>query len=174
MVQITEEIRAKAEIVYGDEVAQQTTKLLLKEVGLPTGLLPLKDIIECGYVESTGFVWLKQKNRIEHKFEKVGRLSRYETEITAYVDKYRIKKLTGVKVRELLIWVSLSEIYMDDPSNGRITFKIPSGIYRTFPASAFENPEVKVMWDPETKELKEIKEGVVVNGGGGLLLAKQG
>ena len=36
------------------------SKLLLKEVGLPNGLLPLKDIEECGYERDSGFVWQKQ------------------------------------------------------------------------------------------------------------------
>lgn len=40
-------------------------------MGLPNGLLPLKDMEECGYVKETGFVWLKQKKKTEHKFEKI-------------------------------------------------------------------------------------------------------
>ena len=62
--QITE-MRSKAEVYNGDALCQEKTKLLLKEVGLPNGLLPLRDIIECGYVEETGFVWLKQKKKVE-------------------------------------------------------------------------------------------------------------
>ncbi|KAL5700781.1 hypothetical protein ACHQM5_026189 [Ranunculus cassubicifolius] len=146
MVQITQEMRAKAEIMYGDEICREGTKILLKEVGLPTGLLPLKDIIECGYVKETGFVWLKQKNQIQHKFEKLGRVAFYATEITGYVEKYKIKKMTGVKVKELLIWITMSEAYLQDPSTGRITFKTPAGLYRSFPAAAFESDEApKVM-----------------------------
>lgn len=139
MVVITEEMRAKATIVYGDEICRESSKFVLKEVGLPTGLLPLKDIIECGYVEETGFVWLKQKNRIVHKFEKLGRLASYETEITGYLEKYKIKKMTGVKVKELLIWITMAEACVKDPATGNITFKTPAGLYRTFPASAFES-----------------------------------
>jgi hypothetical protein len=92
---ITEEIRAKAELYYGEDLCQEKTKFLLKEVGLPNGLLPLEDILECGYVKETGFVWLKQKKKKDHNFNKIGRLVSYATEVTAVVEPNKIKKLTG-------------------------------------------------------------------------------
>ncbi|OAY42416.1 uncharacterized protein LOC110623063 [Manihot esculenta] len=157
---VTEEIKAKAEVYYGDEICQEKTKLLLKEVGLPNGLLPLRDIIECGIVMETGFVWLKQKKSITHKFDKVGRLASYAPEVTAFVERGKIKKLTGVKTKELLIWVSLSDIYLNDPPNGKIVFQVPSGIHRSFPCSAFEVEETKDVKE-QNKEVKaagEVKE----------------
>ncbi|KAK8484855.1 hypothetical protein V6N11_057085 [Hibiscus sabdariffa] len=136
---VTEEIKASAsEIYHGDEMCQEKSKFLLQEIGLPRGLLPLKDIEECGYVKDTGFVWLKQKKSITHKFEKIGKPVTYATEVTAVVEKNKIKKLTGVKTKELLVWVSLSDIYVDDPPTGKITFQTPTGLYRSFPVSAFE------------------------------------
>ncbi|XVE89541.1 hypothetical protein DITRI_Ditri20bG0004300 [Diplodiscus trichospermus] len=152
---VTEEIKSRAsEIYHGDEICQEKSKFLLQEVGLPRGLLPLKDIEECGYVKETGFVWLKQKKSITHKFEKIGKLVTYATEVTAVVEKNKIKKLTGVKTKELLVWITLSDIYVDDPPTGKITFKTPAGLSRSFPVSAFEiEGEVK-----EAKEKKEEKE----------------
>ncbi|KAK4748784.1 hypothetical protein SAY87_015370 [Trapa incisa] len=141
MSTITEEIRANAEVYYGDEICQEKSKFLLEEVGLPNGLLPLEDMEECGYVKETGFVWLKQRKKSSHKFEKIDRLVNYAPEITAYVEKSKIKKLTGVKTKELLVWVTLCDIFVDDPPTGKITFKTPSGLYRTFPVSAFEVEE---------------------------------
>lgn len=138
MVVVTEEIKAKAEIYNGDEICQVKSKILLTDVGLPDGLLPLQEIEECGYVKETGFVWLKQKKKLTHKFEKIGKLASYEPEITAYVEPNKIKKLTGVKTKELLLWITLSEIYVDDPPTGKITFKTPTGLYRSFPVSAFQ------------------------------------
>ncbi|VAI28388.1 unnamed protein product [Triticum turgidum subsp. durum] len=70
---IPDDVRAKAEIYTGDAAGQEKTRLMLAETELPSGLLPLKDIIECGYVEETGFVWLKQKKRVDHYFVKAGR-----------------------------------------------------------------------------------------------------
>lgn len=145
MVLITEELRAKAEVYHGDDICQEKSKFLLQEVGLPRGLLPLKDIIECGYVKETGFVWLKQKKKVEHCFEKIGRLVSYAPEITAYVEKCKIKNLTGVKAKELLIWVTLNEISVDDPPTGKLSCKAPAGFFRNFPTSAFELEEGKKM-----------------------------
>ncbi|KAL5060886.1 hypothetical protein RYX36_032490 [Vicia faba] len=138
---VTEEIKSKSEVYHGDQICQQKTKELLREVTLPNGLLPLKDITEVGYNEETGFVWLKQKNSITHKFEKIGKLVSYATEVTAHVEKGKIKKLNGVKTKELFIWITLSDIYVDDPPTGKITFQTPTGLSRTFPVSAFEVEE---------------------------------
>ncbi|KAK1374068.1 Pentatricopeptide repeat-containing protein [Heracleum sosnowskyi] len=139
MSQVTEEIRAKATEKYsGHEICEEKSKTLLVEMGLPNGLLPLQDIVECGIIRETGFVWLIQKKKVEHKFEKIGKLVSYGTEVTAVIEKGKIKKLSGVKTKELLLWVTLSDIYIDDPPTGKITFKTPTGLYRTFPTSAFE------------------------------------
>jgi Protein of unknown function, DUF538 len=146
--QITAEVRSKAEVYHGDPLCQEKTKLLLKEVGLPNGLLPLRDIIESGYVEETGFVWLKQKKKVEHTFSSIGRLVSYAPEITAFVEKGRIKKVSGVKAKELLLWVPLHEISVDDPPTGKLTCKSTAGLFKTFPTSAFEVPEE----DPPKKE----------------------
>ena len=41
---VTEEIKASAsEIYHGDEICQEKSKFLLEEVGMPRGLLPLRD-----------------------------------------------------------------------------------------------------------------------------------
>ncbi|MDK0769759.1 DUF538 domain-containing protein, partial [Clostridium perfringens] len=93
---ITAEIKSKAdELYHGDEICQQKAKQLLSEISLPNGLLPLKDIEECGIIRETGFVWLKQKKSYTHKFEKIGKLVSYAPEVTAIVEKGKIKKLTG-------------------------------------------------------------------------------
>ncbi|CAI0402390.1 unnamed protein product [Linum tenue] len=139
---VTEEIRAKATEVYnGDEICQDKSKELLKEIQLPNGLLPLHDIVECGINSETGFVWLKQKKSITHKFDKIGKLVTYAPEVTAVVEKRKIKKLTGVKTKELVLWVSLCNIYTDEPPTGKVTFKSPTGLYRSFLTAVFEVEE---------------------------------
>lgn len=151
---VTEEIKAKSEVYHGDAMCQVKSKELLKEIALPNGLLPLKDMEECGYDRESGFVWLKQKKSYTHKFEKIGKLVSYAPEVTAQVEHGRIKKLSGVKTKELLLWVTLSDIFIDDPPTGKITFKTPSGLYRSFPVSAFEIEE-------KTSDLKQVNEGAV-------------
>ncbi|XP_018816299.1 uncharacterized protein LOC108987755 [Juglans regia] len=141
MSTVTDEIKAKAEFYQGDEICQAKSKELLIEMGLPNGLLPLHDIEECGYLRETGFVWLKQKASITHKFKQIDRLVTYGTEVTAYVEPGKIKKLTGVKAKELLVWLTLTEFSVADPPTGKITFKSTTGLYRSFPVSAFEVEE---------------------------------
>ncbi|KAI5424567.1 hypothetical protein KIW84_030665 [Lathyrus oleraceus] len=53
----------------------------------------------------------------------------------------KIKKMSGVKSKELFIWVTLSDIYVDDPPTEKVTFQAPAGLSRTFPVSAFELEE---------------------------------
>ncbi|XP_057439056.1 uncharacterized protein LOC130730922 [Lotus japonicus] len=160
---VTEEIRGRSEIYHGDELCQVKSKDLLKEIALPNGLLPLKDMEECGINRESGLVWLKQKKSTTHKFDKIGKLVSYGPEVTAQVEKGKIKKLTGVKTKELLLWVSLSDIYTDEPPTGKITFKTPAGLYRSFPVSAFEIVEEKSCVEEKSKNHEVVGDGV---GGG--------
>ncbi|KAJ8761979.1 hypothetical protein K2173_006581 [Erythroxylum novogranatense] len=110
---------------------------------LPNGLLPLKDILEVGYNRSTGFVWLTQKNQAEHKFKAADRLVWYDKVVTAFVEKRKMRKVTGVKAKELLIWVSIEDIYVDEKDLGTVTFSNSlTGISRSFHTSAFQLEEV--------------------------------
>ncbi|KAJ7968939.1 Protein of unknown function, DUF538 [Quillaja saponaria] len=133
--------REDAEIYNGETLCKQKSHEILQEISLPKGLLPLDDIVEIGYNRSTGFVWLKQKKKKEHRFKAIGRSVSYETEVTAFVEKYRMKRLTGVKSKELFIWVTISDICIDDSDSGKITFANPTGISRNFPVSAFDLEE---------------------------------
>ncbi|XP_059650183.1 uncharacterized protein LOC132295943 [Cornus florida] len=137
---VTEEIKANAEVYYGHEICQEKTKLLLKEVGLPNGLLPLENM----------------KKKTEHKFDKVGRLVSFAIEITAYAEPNKIKKLTGIKTKELFLWITVSDTYNDDPPTTKINFKTPTGISRSFPVSAFEVEEA----NKEVKESNGVTNGV--------------
>ncbi|GLT49232.1 hypothetical protein SLA2020_228030 [Shorea laevis] len=54
----------------------------------------------------------------------------------------KIRNLTGVKAREFLIWINLTEICVEDgddsPSpSGFITFKTLAGLSKSFPLSLF-------------------------------------
>ncbi|GMH10415.1 hypothetical protein Nepgr_012256 [Nepenthes gracilis] len=152
---ITEEIRSKATVYYGDDVCQQQAQRLLRESGLPDGLLPLHDIEECGHVAETNFVWLKQKNKTQHKFEKIGKLVSYANEVTAYAESGKIKKLTGVKAKELMFWITLVDISVTGVNGDKVNFRSIAGPSRTFPFEAF------VIDD---KDGKAIKQGHEING----------
>lgn len=130
--------RDDAEIYHGEALCKQKSHELLGGISLPKGLLPLEEVVEVGYNRTTGFIWLKQKRKKEHRFRAIGRTVSYDTEVTAFVEERRMRRLTGVKSKELFIWVSISDIYVDDPGSGKITFGNPTGISRSFPVSAFE------------------------------------
>ncbi|XP_062161942.1 uncharacterized protein LOC133868970 [Alnus glutinosa] len=110
---------------------------LLEEFKLPLGLLPLADVIEVGFVRSTGYMWILQKKKVEHNFHIISKLVSYDAAISGYVEKNRIKKLKGVKAKELMLWPPVSEITVDNPPTGKIRFKSLAGITRTYPAEAF-------------------------------------
>ncbi|EMS45585.1 hypothetical protein TRIUR3_23886 [Triticum urartu] len=105
------------------------------------GRLPLADIEEVGYHRATGFVWLRQKKALTHTFKQIGRQVSYGTEVTAFVEDRKMKRMTGVKSKELLIWITLCDMYIDKDDPSKITFKTPTGLGRTFPVSAFEKED---------------------------------
>ncbi|GMN43561.1 hypothetical protein TIFTF001_012761 [Ficus carica] len=124
-------------IKTGHEEGLKMAVSLLEEFGLPAGLLPLEDVIEVGFVRSTGYMWILQKKKVEHNFKLISKLVSYSTEITGYVVQKKIKKLKGVKAKELMLWPPVSEIVVDDPPTGKIHFKSLAGITKTFPVEAF-------------------------------------
>ncbi|KAI8000599.1 hypothetical protein LOK49_LG09G01918 [Camellia lanceoleosa] len=121
----------------GHEEGMKLAVSLLEEFGLPLGLLPLADVIEVGFVRRTGYMWIVQNKKVEHNFKMVGKLVSYSDEITGYVEKKRIKKLKGVKAKELMLWPPVSEIIVDDPATRKVHFKSLAGITKTFPVEAF-------------------------------------
>ncbi|KAE8805236.1 hypothetical protein D1007_18637 [Hordeum vulgare] len=137
MAQAIEAQREGAEVYHGAALCAEKAVELLAETNLPLGLLPLADIEEVGYNRATGFVWLRQKKALTHTFKQIGRQVSYATEVTAFVEDRKMKRMTGVKSKELLIWITLCDMYIDKDDPSKITFKTPTGLRRTFPVSAF-------------------------------------
>ncbi|KAF7033988.1 hypothetical protein CFC21_045047 [Triticum aestivum] len=126
-----------AEVYHGAALCAEKATELLAETNMPLGLLPLADIEEVGSNRSTGFVWLRQKKALTHTFKQIGRLVSYATEVTAFVEDRRMKRITGVKSKELLIWVTVCDMYIDKNDHSKISFKTPTGLGRSFPVSAY-------------------------------------
>lgn len=135
---IVRDERSGADVVYGAEMCYKKALDLLAEMDLPNGLLPLKDLDESGYIKETGFVWLKQKKPVEYYNKKIKRIVVYGTEITAYVEKHKMKKMTGVRCKELFMWINLTEMSIADASSQKIYFKSSFGVGKSFPINAFE------------------------------------
>ncbi|KAF0902909.1 hypothetical protein E2562_019848 [Oryza meyeriana var. granulata] len=140
--QLVEDHRSGAEVHTGHELCERKARDLLVELGLPDGLLPLPSLQEVGYNRVSGFVWLRQAQSggVTHTFDTIGKQVWYAGEVTAFVEKGRMHGLAGVKSKELLIWVTISEIVVS-PSGTKIVFRTPAGLGRAFPVTAFQlNP----------------------------------
>lgn len=135
--QAIEEHRSGAEV--HTELCEARAREFLVELGLPDGLLPLPSLVEVGYNRATGFVWLRQgqSGGLTHTFDAIGKQVWYAPEVTAVVERGRMHSMTGVKSKELLIWVTISEIVIS-PSGTKIVFRTPAGLGRAFPVSAFQ------------------------------------
>jgi hypothetical protein len=130
--------RTGAEVVKGDAVCRKKSVELLEELGLPKGLLPLEDIQEFGYNRATGFMWLVQgKKKVEHTFKKIKQTVSYAAEVTAFAEKGKLRKITGVKTKELMLWLGVVEVYVPDASPEKVTFKTGTGLSDSFDFAAF-------------------------------------
>ncbi|TKW31021.1 hypothetical protein SEVIR_2G077654v4 [Setaria viridis] len=130
--------RSSAEVVSGDAICRKKSVELLEELGLPKGLLPMEDIQEFGYNRTAGFMWLVQgKKKVEHTFKKIKQTVSYAAEVTAYAEKGKLRKITGVKTKELMLWLSVVEVYVPEASPDKVTFKTGTGLSDSFDAAAF-------------------------------------
>ncbi|PKA46027.1 hypothetical protein AXF42_Ash021328 [Apostasia shenzhenica] len=136
--QTIEGYRAGAEVYHGDDLCKKKSIQLLEELCLPRGLFPMEEMEEFGYNREAGFVWLIQKKKKDHVFKQIKRAVSYAPEVTAFVEKHKLKKLTGVKTKELLLWLSVAEVYFEKPSSEKLTFKTGTGLSDSFPSSAFQ------------------------------------
>ncbi|KAK1258923.1 hypothetical protein QJS04_geneDACA018685 [Acorus gramineus] len=130
--------RDNAEVYHGNSPCIKNIEQLLDELSLPKGLFPLDDIKEFGYDRSSGFMWLTHKKKKDHVFKKIKQTVSYAMEVTAFVENRRMKKMSGVKTKELLLWLTITDVYIENPSSGKVTFKTGTGLSESFPTSAFE------------------------------------
>lgn len=145
-------------IKKGHEEGLKMWVSLLEEFEFPLGILPVEDVTEVGYVKSTGYLWIMQKKKVEHCFKTIKQYVRYDTEITGYLEKKKFTKFTGVKGKEFMLWLSVSDVSVDEPTPGKIQFTSQlAGITRSFPKEAFvpaqpvAQPEATPVVQPEAK-----------------------
>nr|XP_043609566.1 uncharacterized protein LOC122581403 [Erigeron canadensis] len=134
---IIESHRSNAEIYTEESICKEKAHDLLTKFSLPKGLIPMKDVTEVGHNPLTGFVWVRRKKKTNHFFSMISRQVTYDCEVTAFVEDRRLRNITGVKSKELLIWVTVSDICVVGDGD-KITFSTPTGLSRSFPFSAFE------------------------------------
>ncbi|KAJ4962331.1 hypothetical protein NE237_022270 [Protea cynaroides] len=64
----------------------------------------------------------------------------YAVETTANVEKVRMKKVTQVKTKQLMVWVPIVKMCID---GNKITFNTPMGVNKSFPITSFMNEAEK-------------------------------
>uniref|UniRef100_A0A0D9WV02 Uncharacterized protein n=1 Tax=Leersia perrieri TaxID=77586 RepID=A0A0D9WV02_9ORYZ len=129
--------RAGAEVIHGDDICRKKSIEMLGNLGLPNGILSLEDIDEFGYNKETGFMWLVQKKKNQHTFKTIKQTVSYANEVTAFVEKGKLKNITGVKAKEMLLLVTIAEVYVDEASPENVTFKTGRAFSKSFDATAF-------------------------------------
>lgn len=149
--------REGAEVITGAEACFAHSKQMLQALGFPGGVMPLRGLEECGWVRETGFVWMRQKAPYEHYFRGTGTRVRYDAEVTAYVEDGRMKRMTGVRSKQVMLWVPIVEMSLDGEKRDKIYFKSNVGIGRSFPASAFADEDEQAE-EEEKKKKNENKE----------------
>ncbi|XP_024543856.1 uncharacterized protein LOC112350996 [Selaginella moellendorffii] len=131
---VPEDQRKAAEVYTGQAVFSKKSMELMDEFGLPSGLLPLTGVEECGIVRETGFIWIVLKKEMEHYFKLAGRRVSFGTEITAVAASGQLKNITGIKAREMMLWVEVKAMEVEQR---KIRFRALAGITRSFPVDCF-------------------------------------
>jgi hypothetical protein len=91
-----------------------------------------------GAMFATGDVWLVQgKKKVEHTFKKIKQIVSYAAEVTAFAEKGKLRKITGIKTKELMLWLSVVEVYVPEASPEKVTFKTGTRLSDSFEATAF-------------------------------------
>ncbi|URD99457.1 hypothetical protein MUK42_30043 [Musa troglodytarum] len=119
---IANEERRGAEIIYGPE-----------ECCRHSGVVPLKNLEECGWVQETGFVLHEAKAPYEHFAGTKTRVP-YDAEVTASVEERRLKDDGGQEQADAVV-ASMT------PAERTYTSKSAVGIGRSFPVPAFVDEE---------------------------------
>ncbi|XP_074356764.1 uncharacterized protein At5g01610-like [Apium graveolens] len=165
--------RENAVIVTGKVAIKKKMSELLKKAKFPLGVMPVDEAVELGHNPSTGFLWVTRKKKLEIFFKGINKKATFDTDVTGFLEEHRMKKITGIKAKELMIWVSLTDFRIDDPASGKIIFTGTAGITKTFSISAFEEEEEEeekveakvvepVKKEVEVKKMEEAKKEVEV------------
>lgn len=142
--------RAGAEIVTGSE-AMSKFVAVLQQFGFPAGMFPLPSLEEFGFVEKTGFFWIKHPGRHEHLFPLAKEVVVYMQDVSGRIHKGKMTSLKGWKMKpvdhkDLFLSAAATEVWLDDPPSGNIHFhvvrkasssKASAAVKESFPLDVF-------------------------------------
>lgn len=113
---------------------QESIYEILKEHGLPMGLLP-KGIDEFS-VDETGRFQVFLDQACNAKFESE---LHYDRNVSGTLSYGQIGSLSGISAQELFLWFPVKGIRVDIPSSGLIYFDV-GVVHKQFSLSLFETP----------------------------------
>lgn len=131
------ETQSKGAEIYHGEACKERLGKLLEEFSVPKGVFHFGQIEEIGLNRSTGFFWLRQKEKTEHCFPSLGSLV-YDEEITSFIEPSHMKNITGLQGKQLFIRASINDVHVGVPSRDMIKFTSSIGLSRDQLISNFE------------------------------------
>lgn len=136
------ETQSKGAEIYHGEACKEKLGKLLEEYSVPKGIFHLGQVEEVGLNRSTGFFWLKQKERTEHYFPGLGSLI-YNEEITSFIEPSHMKNVTGLQGKQLFLTAALNDVHVGLTSNDTVRFTSSIGLARDQPISIFQPEDEK-------------------------------
>ncbi|XP_071724281.1 uncharacterized protein [Rutidosis leptorrhynchoides] len=91
---------------------------------LPNGLLAIKEITEFGYNQKTGFFWIKQAKKSDHKFRALNKNAQYETEVVGFIEEGKMNTISGFKVKAMTVWFAVTDICIDQKDPEKLSFSV--------------------------------------------------
>ncbi|KAL1560440.1 hypothetical protein AAHA92_10649 [Salvia divinorum] len=133
------ETHSNAAEIHRGPISREKLHEMLDEFSVPRCLFAgVEQIEEFGFNRATGFYWVKQEKKTERKVDKVG-MSYYDTQLTGFITPGRLSKITGVKAKEIILSLTVTDIVVGVPSTDKVKFVSSTGIYRVHPIAAFES-----------------------------------
>ncbi|KAG6419333.1 hypothetical protein SASPL_121551 [Salvia splendens] len=131
------ETQSKGAEIYQGEACKENLGKLLEEFSVPKGVFRVGEIEEVGLNRSTGFFWLKQKEKTEHYFPGLGSMI-YDSQITSSIDQSHLKNITGLQAKQFFITATVSDVHVGVTSDDTVKFTTTLGLSRDQPISAFK------------------------------------
>lgn len=140
----TIEAQRKTAVIHrGSAACKAKFQELLEEYSVPKCLFQVAEIEEAeieefGFNRAIGFFWIRQKTKTERKINKVGTVY-FDVEVSGFIERCRMWKITGVKGKEMLVSLPLCEMLVGYPTADKVKCFSTAGVYRVRPIAYYQN-----------------------------------
>ncbi|KAH1039930.1 hypothetical protein J1N35_041673 [Gossypium stocksii] len=106
--------------------------------------MPSNHFNEFHYKKTTRFIGLKQEKTFKYLFKEL-RLTSYGAKITTLTGDCQMKRLTGVKGKEMMVWITLFDVFVDDTKvHRKIYFANLMGFSQSYLVTTVEDEPKKM------------------------------